>query len=299
MSSALPARTSLDCLSDKDVLVTAQNLSIARPQIQVLKDSGWSVAAYSHSRLIRMASMGSLFIQHLKLEGKILWDKDCWLESLLDNFFPKKCYENEIVASFDLIRPLERIMHANPNSHMASDLGYIFIRNFAINRLASEQTYIFDYKSLIEELQGSIGYSDNCRDKLLGLREGKHMYRSGIAVNPCTTMAQEVAAMICEACPSLKLQAIPNGTQIRELDLPYATLRDCEAELIIRRHGIDPDAIYSEAMDKIWKMIGNPREYSWRVRSIDKHWLAATNKILFGPHPATNGIHNETWNFLA
>lgn len=104
------ARSSTDPLSDRDVLVTARILTMTRPRVQEMESKGWSVALFSHARLERMAAAGSLFVQHLKMEGRIIQDTEHWLEDCLSNFSPKNSYEEDINGSFDLIRPLERIM---------------------------------------------------------------------------------------------------------------------------------------------------------------------------------------------
>ena len=137
------ARSSSDRLSDKDVLVTAKNLKTACPYVQELENTGSSVALFSHARLERMSAAGSLFVQHLKMEGKIVQDAEHWLEDCLSDFSPKNSYEEDINRSFDLIRPLERVMNKNSRCQLASDLGYVFIRNYAICRLASRKVYLF------------------------------------------------------------------------------------------------------------------------------------------------------------
>ena len=84
------ARSSTDLLSDRDVLVTARSFKTVHPYIQELGSKGYSVAPFSHARLQRMVPAGSLFVQHLKMEGKIIQDTEHWLEDCLGNFSPSK-----------------------------------------------------------------------------------------------------------------------------------------------------------------------------------------------------------------
>ena len=282
------ARSSSDLLSDRDVLVTARSLKTVRPCIEELESEGCSVAPFSHARLERMAAAGSLFVQHLKMEGKIIQDAEHWLEDCLGNFSPKNSYEEDINKSFDLIRPLERIMNGSPSCHLASDLGFVFVRNYAISRLATQRVYLFDYRSILEELQGKLRFSDPCLNRLIDLREGKHAYRAGMTHTAKKNLGHEVASSIAEACPELNLEAVSSSTGIRRFSLPYATLRDCEAALISKKSFCSSAGINQRHLDHFQRMIRKPREYSWQVRSIDERWIASANRLIW------NDINNKT-----
>ena len=282
------ARSSTDFLSDRDVLVTARSLKTVRPCIEELESGGCSVAPFSHARLKRMAAAGSLFVQHLKMEGKIIQDAEHWLEDCLGNFSPKNSYEEDINKSFDLIRPLERVMTESSGSQLASDLGYVFIRNYAINRLACHGVYLFDYRSILEELQGVQRFSDLCLNRLIDLRKGKYSYRAGMSHVSKKNLGHEVASSILEACPELNLEAVSSGTGIRRFSLPYATLRDCEATLMSEKSFCNSARINQKHLDRFQRMIRKPREYSWQVRSIDERWIASANQLIW------NDTNNKT-----
>ena len=286
------ARSSTDALSDKDILITGKHLASLNPVIQELKKDGWSVAVFSHSRLERMAAAGSLFVQHLKLEGRSVWDSENWLENLLNGYTPKASYESDVVKSFDLIRPLERLMNPGPTSHLAADLGYVFIRNYAINRLASNGVFLFDYRSLIEELQGVQGFSDRCLQKLVELRAGKYSYRLGMSNDAVRLGGGEVAECISEACSEVRLAPIVDGAAIRRFGLNYATLRDCEAALVGNGVLLDSETTAPGNLGSVLKAIRNPREYSWRVRSIDDRWITLANRLVWGASSDPNQFGN-------
>ena len=275
------ARSSTDLLSDRDVLVTARSLKTVRPYIQELGSKGYSVAPFSHARLQRMVAAGSLFVQHLKMEGKIIQDTEHWLEDCLGNFSPKNSYEEDINKSFDLIRPLERLMDESSSCQLASDLGYVFIRNYAINRLACQRVYLFDYRSILEELQGRQRFSDLCLNRLIDLRKGKHAYRAGMPHVSKKSLGHEVAPSISEACPELNLEAVSSSTGIRRFNLPYATLRDCEAVLLSKESFRSSARINKKRLDQVQRLIKKPREYSWQVRSIDERWIASANSLIW------------------
>ncbi len=275
------ARSSSDFLSDRDVLVTARSLKATRPYVRELENKGYSVATFSHARLKRMVAAGSLFVQHLKMEGKIIHDTEHWLEDCLGGFSPKNSYEEDINKSFDLIRPLERLMDEISSCQLASDLGYVFIRNYAINRLACRRVYLFDYRSILEELQGVQRFSDLCLNRLIDLRKGKHAYRTGMSHVAKKSLGHEVASSISEACPELNLEAVSSSIGIRRFSLPYATLRDCEAALLSKESFRSSARINKKRLDQVQRLIRKPREYSWQVRSIDERWIASANKLIW------------------
>ena len=275
------ARSSTDPLSDRDVLVTARSLKATRPYVRELESKGCSVALFSHARLKRMVAAGSLFVQHLKMEGKIIQDSEHWLEDCLGGFSPKNSYEEDINKSFDLIRPLERLMDESSSCQLASDLGYVFIRNYAINRLACQRVYLFDYRSILEELQGRQRFSDLCLNRLIDLRKGKHAYRAGMSHVSKKSLGHEVASSILEACPELNLEAVSSSTNIRRFNLPYATLRDCEAALLSKESFCSSARINKKRLDQVQRLIRKPREYSWQVRSIDERWIASANSLIW------------------
>ena len=53
-----------------------------------------------------MIQSGSLFIQHLKLEGIIIEDNGGWLFDTLDQAKPKKSYISDAAASVSLALPI-------------------------------------------------------------------------------------------------------------------------------------------------------------------------------------------------
>ena len=156
------------------------------------------------------------------------------------------------------------------------------MRNYAINRLASRQIYLFDYRSLLEELQGVQHFTDRCLNRLIDLREGKHAYRSGLSHVATKNSGYGVASIITEACPELNLKPLSSGAGIRLFSMPYATLRDCEAALISKANGSGRAETGTKDLECVKRLIRKPREYSWKIRSIDERWIAAANKLIWG-----------------
>ena len=140
----------------------------------------------------------------------------------------------------------------------------------------------FDYRSLLEELQGTQRFSDRCLNKLIDLREGKHAYRAGIFHVAAKNLGYGVASSIAEACPELNLEPISNVAGIRLFSLPYATLRDCEAALISKANDSGRTKTNTRDLDEVRRLIRKPREYSWQIRSIDEQWIASANSLIWG-----------------
>ena len=172
-------------------------------------------------------------------------------------------------------------MNESSGCHLAFDLGYVFIRNYAINRLASQGVYLFDYRSILEELQGRQRFSDLCLNRLIDLRKGKHAYRAGVSHVAKKSLGHEVASSISEACLELNLEAVSSSTGVRRFSPPYATLRDCEAALLSKESFRSSARINKKRLDQVQRLIRKPREYSWQVRSIDERWIASANKLIW------------------
>ncbi len=91
------ARGDADALSDTDVAVFADVENVV--QLRKIKgdlqvhghDSLAMISVYSADTAEHMAREGSLFLWHLRLEGKVLVDKKQWLSNLMKNLSP---YDN-------------------------------------------------------------------------------------------------------------------------------------------------------------------------------------------------------------
>jgi len=91
------ARGDTDAQSDMDVAVFAdvengEQLSRVKDDLQAhSRDSLQMISVYSAQTAERMAHEGSLFLWHLRLEGRVLSDKKQWLSNLLKELSP---YDN-------------------------------------------------------------------------------------------------------------------------------------------------------------------------------------------------------------
>lgn len=275
------ARDSADELSDRDVLVVGTKIGHVRGVANKWRDNGWSVSIYSRKRFQSLADAGSLFVQHLRQEGKIVTDQADWLRNTLDAYRPKQCYKDDTLASYELARPIERIWQRNIKVGLAADLGYVFLRNFGIYKCAQDGVYLFDYFEILEELQAKLKFSDQCRNGLSLLRKGKHNYRSGITDFANEQSAKQVADLLMEVCTGLRLRSLTANAPIRNFTSSYAVLRDCEAALIANGLSHSEGSPSWPELQNVWRVIRKPRDYSWQVRSIDQAWINTVNRIFW------------------
>lgn len=278
------ARANTDQLSDLDVLVVADDPRTAQATVDSWTSSGWSVSTYSRTRLLRVADAGSLFVKHLQQEGRIASDPSGWLQNTLDEFKLKECYRSDVEGALELAKPLERFIQTNANrdSGLVADLSYVFMRNYGIYRCAVDGAYLFDYAAILEELQGVEKFSDSCRNGLMLLREGKHKYRSGEGSLGDSFAIGQTVDWLMEACPNLHLQGLARSSPVRSFSSQYATLRDCEAAMSANGLSYTGGSTENSEREAIWRMIKNPRDYSWHVHNIDEAWAAWATQVVFG-----------------
>ena len=265
------ARSSMDELSDRDVLVVAGD-NHRREQLTTLwRQRGWSVAVYSPSRFLRMITSGSLFVQHLKLEGKIVEDEGGWLCDTLDNAKPKKTYICDAMASVSLALPIERFDSDAliKNNLITADLGYVAIRNFGICHLADKKQLSFDYDQIVTWLGENFGLDRREVKLLKSLRSGKVSYRES---NECAWLdgsIGELRHVLSKLFVDRPLGQIDHEFPTRRLAGGYTMLRDFEASIVARlgRCPTEPELL-TRGLEKVWKWIRDPRTYSWNIRRI-------------------------------
>ncbi len=85
------------------------------------------------------------------------------------------------------------------------------------------------------------------------------------------------------------LPKVPEDAPVRLFPIRYATLRDIEARMIMQFDvgSLDQSDLGGD-LSSVWKMVTNPREYSWAIREIDPAWIAIANQIL-----ARNALHSQ------
>ena len=274
------ARASTDKLSDRDVLIVAET-SKRRNELAIpWRQRGWSTALYSPSRLKNMAKAKSLFIQHLKLEGIILEDQNGWLGDTLIAAEPKEAYLEDALASVSLALPMQRLEGKAKirDCLIAADLAYTSVRNFGICFLADRKELCFDYSDIVDHLAEHFRLDQMETTLLQSLRAGKAAYRSMAECKHLEGSVEELRSLLTKFFLNRTLGDIAHDSPIRKLSGGYTMLRDFEAS-IVRKIGGYPsrDDLSAIGLETIWRLVRNPREYSWRIHGLESTILDEYN----------------------
>jgi len=277
------SRGSKDEVSDKDVLICGSSRSEAYSLIHDWEEMGWSVAFYTWKRLDLMSKAGSLFLQHLKLEGDIIIDGSSRLKNVLKEYQPRKHYDEDFNSSLELFRPTERIVKSTQAAACMGDVLYTFLRNAMILKLADKEIYLFDYSKLLEEFQQQGLLCENDVGILKKLRLLKAAYRSRNFKFLNEIEIFEKSKPIVSAMFQLTSSEICAYSDIRCFKLPYATLRDIEVRLV-SQFGIPfLENSNDQTLQKLWSMICDPRGYSWRTKSLNREYTQSLSLSLKPP----------------
>ena len=175
------ARGDHDFFSDRDLLIVIDD----QVAVKVLKthydSTGWSCTAYSWSRLEHAASQGSLFVQHLKQEAKIIRDPSDRLAALLERYTTKSSYKREAEGAASLLGELtQQLPLCDVGPMWAMDVLSVGFRSLAVAKLADYGMYSFANADILDGLMrtGLIRQSDAY--KLQPLRQFKSLYRRGL-----------------------------------------------------------------------------------------------------------------------
>ena len=296
------ARTSTDEMSDRDVLIVISDSYRRKHIVDYWRKSGWSVASYSPSRLLKMIGAGSLFIQHLKLEGILLRDQHGWLEQALQFAKKKQNYETDAKASVLLALPIERFASNALVQHnlITSDLAYVAFRNFGICHLADKGEMVFDYHQIVEHVREDFGLSADEATLIHSLRAGKSAYRSAGSWCETPSTVGELRYVLSKIFQHRPLEKIQYSNPVRNLGGGYATLRDFEAAVVkeIEKFEMTGNA-HSICLKHVYNLIKNPRVYAWDVRNLSQSDLESIRLKLEGSIKSISRSANETAQWLS
>ena len=177
------ARGDYDFFSDRDLLIVSDDAKTLRELKSKYDSAGWSCTCYSWSRLQNAAEKGSLFVQHLKQEARLLSDASERLAHLLEGFSAKVSYEQESDEVASLIRGLMLQLPAcNAGPMWTLDVLSVGFRSLAVTGLANNGIYAFSNTGLVDGLChiGKVSIEEGYEFK--ALRRYKSLYRRGIIV---------------------------------------------------------------------------------------------------------------------
>ena len=268
------ARGDSDQISDRDILVVDADVAKLRNRTRRLTDQGWSVAPYTFRKLEVLAENGALFVQHLKLEARIIWDDERRLRNLLDGFQPRLSYARELAANARLADLAREVPDVPLGPLYAADVLYVALRNFGVLTLAEQGIHRYAYAEILDGLKQIGALEPGAIDHLLKLRTLKSAYRNsahldiGNALDLVRTIVKHLPTSGFPATIALARAAEVIKTDCgAELRAPYLELRDLEKRYIALAggHTLTHD---DETLELLKRWIRNPRMYaSWSAKN--------------------------------
>lgn len=276
------SRGDSDSLSDRDIIIVDNNVSILRLRKKELEEQGASVASYTWKRLERLADKGALFLQHLKQESKITIDEYGQFEHFLSRFQPKENYKKEIKQNTDFAKLAQYYPDSRLGRLWAADLLYVSLRNYGVLKLAAYKKYVFSYEEILNHLVEIDGISASQKDVLLGLRKLKAMYRAGQYSTDCKAQLLDISNNLPKQFLS-KCMPISPPLLIKSIRaLPckhhtYARLRNIEKAYVSLASEM-PELLLHEEFRQMKRWIENPRTYSFIASVNEKKFIKNVTK---------------------
>lgn len=280
-----------DRFSDRDVLVAAD-----QPDTQIESAfirAGFSPSIYSWQQLDRLATDGSLFLQHLKQESQIFIDRNDRLNDLLTTYRPRSDYTDRINENLLLFELTNGVPDFPATISWALDVLAVALRNHAILLLAQSGVYLFSYSALIAKLAALHKLTDRESSLLLALRTSKRQYRDHPqTVNATLSELLQTQAVIekITGANCLSIRLTPSDFVTRLLKLPcdsvhwYNLLRRYEG--VYRAMGFVPQIDSTLDLLEIERVFAKPSPYSltgadsisWvrnRIETLARSWIGA------------------------
>lgn len=257
-------RGSNDSISDRDLLI----VSGRRVQFglrQRYSELGYSVSALTPNQLKSMQRSGSLFVQHLKQESRILYDAggefQYWLTQCGVSY-PTDCEIRRCAASIEFFSGW-------PNeSHLLgwkADTLYCVSRDYLIKKLSKIGCFVFGLDDIECAIHLVAPLWKGNFEALKRLREAKAAYRAGKA--PPEGTGESINAWVesigewfgvCENNPVQKGLDEQLRTLVgRSFDSDYERLRTLEAVYILAQ----ARGVYHPEHDVLLKYIMSPNAY--------------------------------------
>lgn len=271
------ARKSFDLMSDKDLLVVGDENEV-RIHLTPYLEGGWNISRYSHEAFVEMVGNGSLFVQHVKQDGRLLRDDGDFLNGILRSYRMKENYSSELKEA---VLPLMHLSFEWEDywvSLLNADIAYVSIRNACILQRASIGKPIFDFNILIDWISKEVGFNTSLRDALISLRALKYSYRT--RRDDCDLSS---LSLIAEAVQCLVRYWGSNISSANSTDTKsngYFDLRNLELRLIEKFSPIYLDSLGPEsgAYD-VWSSICGLDPYKPRISHINR-WTEDVGKFL-------------------
>lgn len=271
------ARGDVDAFSDRDLLIVANDGPILRNLKMRYGALGWSCTAYSWKRLQRESDNGSLFVQHLKREARILWDPADRLAHLLVEFTPRGSYKQEFEGAASLMGDLlQHLPDCTSGPMWALDVLSVGFRSLAVAKLADHGIYAFANTDIVDGL-ARIGVVDNDGGRQLSwLRRYKSLYRHGLRFEEVrwsdtfdfVRLVDSAFALGLSSRSAQSVEVIELALSGRETDRAsqdwYSRCRRIESALLMlrpRHHKLRRE--FRTQHKKLFGIVQAPNSYAW------------------------------------
>lgn len=259
------ARNEADALSDNDLLVVSEHSAQAK-DLKSLRNQGYSPAAYTWRTLESLAKHRSLFLLHLKLESKILKDRDSRLSNLLSSVKPPEDYSTALRNSIDLAALTTNVPDIKLLRLWAADVLAVAVRNYLVTIAVQRGYYIFSYRSLIDFAESLFKLDLDAKAALLSLRTWKANYRKkGTTYTSIAPSINEI--QLVQRTISLIGGIKIFGSQIGEAEFAYQLMNNIHTSEpwyhALRRYegvyrAINPNYFEIDVINKIESQISSP-----------------------------------------
>ncbi len=259
------ARGDADAMSDRDILIIDSDPVVLRTRARVLEADGWSVASYTFAKLEALARKGALFLQHLKLESRIVVDREDRLAKLLAAFQPHSDYSDELGENARLAALAAIVPEGNRGTLLAADILYVAVRNFGVLSLAERGVHAYSFEAIGAALEENGLIAPRGARAIAALRFLKVLYRSGHAESgdSARRAVEEALAVLPNSFFPSSLH-YATSREIVEMPAPcetaasYLVLRDLERRLV----ALQTIGCVRDDLALLSRWIVNPRAYA-------------------------------------
>jgi len=165
-----------DEYSDNDLLIVCPDNERTH-HLNINKDQKYNISFFSPTQLIMMKRIGSLFIQHIKKDGIIIYDEDGLFNNFIQNCEFIAPSINELEKCRATLSFISSIPNEDPLIGWKADFLYCVSRDFLIKKLAYESILAFGINEIAIASIKKFGFMDDEMHDLKELRKIKTIYR--------------------------------------------------------------------------------------------------------------------------
>lgn len=249
------ARKTADRISDRDMLLIGDAGADLEGAAAKWKSAQWNVSVFDRPAFTRMAEVRSLFVQHIKQEGRIVEDSGHYLRAELSKYSPKTDYSGERNDSLHQIIDLPQANGQYWRDMCIADASYVLFRNALILHFACNSAYCFQFDTLVDQIASEFRLDSGERRLMLKLRELKHGYRNRVHNHqPVAALSnvRRIAQLMLAAVDNSSVSGIASGLTSND----YLTMRLREIELV-STHDVQylDSLVEGDALFRTWSNI--------------------------------------------